>query len=132
MYLLFVTPRVGVWIETFFRCISNVSKYVTPRVGVWIETVVLSNERFTHLSLPAWECGLKLLYLMRELGLRWVTPRVGVWIETYVLVRQMQVVPKSLPAWECGLKQVAIGYVCYTYPSLPAWECGLKLVNVES
>ena len=34
-------------------------KHVTPRVGVWIETFVKFN--FVHItpSLPAWECGLK-------------------------------------------------------------------------
>ena len=32
---------------------------VTPRVGVWIETFTLNSVLLIALSLPAWECGLK-------------------------------------------------------------------------
>ena len=31
---------MGVWIETFVRAKQNVEFYVTPFVGVWIETLV--------------------------------------------------------------------------------------------
>ena len=54
-------------------------------------------------SLPAWECGLKLaLVIMATLTLL-VTPCVGVWIEI-MLCMLLSVSLKSLPAWECGLK----------------------------
>ena len=73
---------MGVWIETnagnqFFN-----SMYVTPFVGVWIETsyaVDLQNRIESH---PSWVCGLK-LQLYRPLSFACsVTPFVGVWIET--------------------------------------------------
>ena len=35
------------------------ANYVTPRVGVWIETSAYSPDHPTAPSLPAWECGLK-------------------------------------------------------------------------
>ena len=33
------------------------------------------------MSLPAWECGLKLLHVLKEIAVISVTPCVGVWIE---------------------------------------------------
>ena len=56
-----VTPRVGVWIETQGQKAKFVVHYVTPRVGVWIETICGNSTLFICMSLPAWECGLKLL-----------------------------------------------------------------------
>ena len=55
---------------------------VTPCVGVWIEIVkpCCLSERIV--SLPAWECGLKLVYVL-------------------ILAKFAH---GSLPAWECGLK----------------------------
>ena len=38
--LLFVTPCVGVWIETYWEMISDLENGVTPCVGVWIETLL--------------------------------------------------------------------------------------------
>ena len=58
---MWVAPRVGAWIETFFApiYIDNVFD-VAPRVGAWIET---SNDTEVTDSL-------------------FVAPRVGAWIET--------------------------------------------------
>ena len=56
----FVTPFVGVWIETRYVQTASEKMSVTPFVGVWIETRYASSH-----DLP--------------LG---VTPFVGVWIET--------------------------------------------------
>ena len=58
----FVTPCVGVWIETEGgACGLYVVRGVTPCVGVWIETTVRSYRQYPIT----------------------VTPCVGVWIETY-------------------------------------------------
>ena len=57
---IFVTPFVGVWIETVDASVSLQKSQVTPFVGVWIETVI---SRF-------------------PLAVILVTPFVGVWIET--------------------------------------------------
>ena len=59
---VYVTPCVGVWIETYE--LRNAVDYgtVTPCVGVWIETPNAS----------------------KNCEIRIVTPCVGVWIETTV------------------------------------------------
>ena len=54
---------------------------VTPCVGVWIEIVSRRYRDLKHLSLPVWECGLKLLMQYRLSISKFVTPCVGVWIE---------------------------------------------------
>ena len=60
----FVTPCVGVWIETVLRNNWRVKPLVTPCVGVWIETLNSIDVRSSTL----------------------VTPCVGVWIETSILL----------------------------------------------
>ena len=59
------------------------------------------------MSLPAWECGLKLLFDTTQPA-DTVTPRVGVWIETSLYFAS-----------------------AFKYESLPAWECGLKLMYIS-
>ena len=56
-----VTPCVGVWIETVMDKGTVITEKVTPCVGVWIETIMHP----------------------RQTGQGIVTPCVGVWIETY-------------------------------------------------
>ena len=56
----YVTPCVGVWIETTTMRTYFAQVEVTPCVGVWIET---ENQQKPYTTL-------------------WVTPCVGVWIET--------------------------------------------------
>ena len=63
---MYVTPFVGVWIETHPKAKSMMTDKVTPFVGVWIETVDAS------VSLQKSQ----------------VTPFVGVWIETGYLVNE--------------------------------------------
>ena len=56
--------------------------WVTPCVGVWIETLYGTARNMPNLaSHPAWVCGLKLLNPL-AFSLLLVTPCVGVWIET--------------------------------------------------
>ncbi len=55
-----VTPRAGVWIETFCRLRIDEMDRVTPRAGVWIETI----------------------FRLQKVHFFYVTPRAGVWIET--------------------------------------------------
>ena len=51
-------------------------------MGVWIETIPIIPRVCDRVkSLPAWECGLKLLLVEFPIHVP-VTPRVGVWIET--------------------------------------------------
>ena len=60
-----VTPFVGVWIEILMVGISESEDKVTPFVGVWIEIKVNHlNKKLCYTSLPSWECGLKLRYLI--------------------------------------------------------------------
>ena len=100
----YVTPYVGVWIETRLIYVIKHSVKVTPYVGVWIETKMLGHTNIrTTQSLLMWECGLKhdlnrIMIALKESLLMWecglkldmglgktvttVTPYVGVWIET--------------------------------------------------
>ena len=79
--MIYVTPFVGVWIETLRMVLNWKSYSVTPFVGVWIET-----KRCAH-----W------------LSLAVVTPFVGVWIETHVTL-PLICEARSHPSWVCGLK----------------------------
>ena len=81
MRIAFVTPFVGVWIETSMSRRLPLLRKVTPFVGVWIETGV-QKEGHT---------------------LQIVTPFVGVWIETLYLAISC-LLSKSHPSWVCGLK----------------------------
>ena len=83
MISCYVTPCVGVWIETYE--LRNTIDYgtVTPCVGVWIETTSLHGGTCCFPSHPAWVCGLKLAYQKIYYDF-FVTPCVGVWIETVV------------------------------------------------
>ena len=100
----YVTPFVGVWIETHNANANVITPYVTPFVGVWIETlsiIALRNALASHPSWvcglklrmkysiisktqshPSWVCGLKLTYQEMYRHQHGVTPFVGVWIET--------------------------------------------------
>ena len=50
---------MGVWIETYGEQIRNRFGFVTPFVGVWIETQYdVAAKAFTK-SHPSWVCGLK-------------------------------------------------------------------------
>ena len=55
----FVTPYVGVWIETVEKILLDYEECVTPYVGVWIETSVYYYIKRHRVSLLMWECGLK-------------------------------------------------------------------------
>ena len=79
-----VTPRAGVWIETFMGFLNLLSYPVTPRAGVWIETIRAGKANAVAASLPVRECGLKPYISVAALFKAGVTPRAGVWIETLV------------------------------------------------
>ena len=55
-----VTPFVGVWIEIAECPLPERQCAVTPFVGVWIEISVERLRNMESMSLPSWECGLKL------------------------------------------------------------------------
>ena len=52
---------MGVWIETQTLELETEMHYVTPFVGVWIETTKNFTFSELHGSHPSWVCGLKLL-----------------------------------------------------------------------
>ena len=87
-----VTPFVGVWIETCQDPLANTGSAVTPFVGVWIETL-------THLALGAWVLVTPFVGVWIETSTlrgegtdKIVTPFVGVWIETYWKLQHHSVV----------------------------------------
>ena len=61
---------MGVWIETYGEQIRNRFGFVTPFVGVWIETQYdVAAKAFTK-SHPSWVCGLK---QTEDYGLRYTS-----------------------------------------------------------
>ncbi len=102
---------------------------VTPCVGVWIEiSDTFPPSIWAKPSLPAWECGLKLVHDEGSDYPEWVTPCVGVWIEIPFLVAFFfgGLVTPCVGVWiEITMVNTPLP-VCS--PSLPAWECGLKFV----
>ena len=54
-----VTPCMGVWIETNQRACPCVANVVTPCMGVWIETDDKLYIGMVNMSHPVWVCGLK-------------------------------------------------------------------------
>ena len=51
----YVTPYVGVWIETVDFLVKLTELGVTPYVGVWIETLITCFTSASIKSHPAWE-----------------------------------------------------------------------------
>ena len=79
--------------------------YVTPCVGVWIETSEQWQLCIHTWSHPAWVCGLKQPVPQTSHSNLLVTPCVGVWIETR-MARILSLMRWSHPAWVCGLKLI--------------------------
>ena len=50
-------------------------------MGVWIEINLDNAYKLVEMSLPVWECGLKLMDKWIKYNPNPVTPCVGVWIE---------------------------------------------------
>ena len=82
-------------------------------MGVWIETVSEKDGEKRFMSLPAWECGLKLC--LEDISV---------------------IIKGSLPAWECGLKRAfPPGYdsLFLVTPRVGVWiETFFSLINSRS
>ena len=113
------------WIETSLCTSLLQAQYVTPCVGVWIETISfapLDNFVGSH---PAWVCGLKhvcLAYFGCQIGSHpaWVCGLKRRLIEIFTDKGE------SHPAWVCGLKLKKMSITPSRVLSHPAWVCGLK------
>ena len=88
---LYVTPFVGVWIETDRSQKIKQLMLVTPFVGVWIETLTDDELISTCPSHPSWVCGLKHVVNVRTEHLQ-----------------------QSHPSWVCGLKHTMSNYPSFT------------------
>ena len=77
VYLIYVAPRVGAWIETSIDYPSDQGVSVAPRVGAWIETSPNS----------------------QTLANNQVAPRVGAWIETSIPINSLRAAYGRTP---CG------------------------------
>ena len=76
---------MGVWIETIFEPQITTSNYVTPYVGVWIETQSSTNDANVEISHTLRGCvDWNIYHLALVIAAKWVTPYVGVWIETWI------------------------------------------------
>ena len=105
-YHSFVTPFVGVWIETS-QTLSKYDVFLESHPS-WVCGLKLISFNFRikqHMSHPSWVCGLKLkIPLDNTKPVFEVTPFVGVWIETPVSLFVISPL-LSHPSWVCGLKQ---------------------------
>ena len=85
-FLLFVTPCVGVWIETHQdRLMSGMRSHTLRGCVDWNSNTLIQLQGDTK-SHPAWVCGLKRLLGHSNGFSQPVTPCVGVWIETKIQV----------------------------------------------
>ena len=104
----YVTPCVGVWIETILIKPGNGYSEVTPCVGVWIETLILSLSNCLSLVTPCVGVWIETPAPASVPPVPDVTPCVGVWIET-LYSSKPRFRTKSHPAWVCGLKLGTLG-----------------------
>ena len=127
--------------------------YVTPCVGVWIETRALSNGCVLMMSHPAWVCGLKQRYAIYYpistsshpawvcglkpppgsiiLRAHWSHPAWVCGLKLANLRTATKGTLSSHPAWVCGLKHHYALHCFKRNMSHPAWVCGLKLFHLH-
>ena len=83
LFLIIVTPCVGVWIETWRNVLSCAPERChTLRGCVDWNIYSISVPLGLPMSHPAWVCGLKRQLKQLFVSQHFVTPCVGVWIET--------------------------------------------------
>ena len=103
VFLPFVAPYVGAWIETQEQLNIAKSKDVAPYVGAWIETPIMILFYLATASHPMWVRGLK-----RQKH------------------ASQQKKTKSHPMWVRGLKLITLADFNLTVASHPMWVRGLK------
>ena len=121
---VFVTPCVGVWIETFYCKRWFRFSCVTPCVGVWIETQhIIAEASEAPRSHPAWVCGLKpkvsppfpFFYSHTLRGcVDWNSQDITIEGRKYA----------SHPVWVCGLKRSVCrwaGFLRGVTPCVGVW-----------
>ena len=82
IYPNWVTPCMGVWIETLAATVLSPSPRVTPCMGVWIETPMIRAGERRSISHTLYGCVDWNQSLALTLSSLIVTPCMGVWIET--------------------------------------------------
>ena len=99
--------------------------FVTPFVGVWIETHGRWHVYPCDQSHPSWVCGLKLIFQMFYNRAALVTPFVGVWIETF-RVYYLRIQRKVTPFVGVWIETAFVLFCFCVILSHPSWVCGLK------
>ena len=99
--------------HTLYGCVDwncsiervTIERFVTPCMGVWIETSSQQTKVKKSVSHPVWVCGLKLRLILCVCLLHWSHP---VWVCGLKLPQKLISAQSSLshPVWVCGLKQV--------------------------
>mgnify|MGYP006945586187 CR=1 FL=1 len=143
----YVTPCMGVWIETSSQALWLRKVWVTPCMGVWIETAEWLMRGEGTRSHPVWVCGLKQLSLNLDMWrachtlygcVDWniVNSIVAKWCESHTLYGcvdwNKRVVGDSLKIGGHTLYG-CVDWNDYTlcipseeWRSHPVWVCGLK------
>ena len=124
-----VTPCMGVWIETSYIVRYQNGARVTPCMGVWIETANIIGSDDPHDVTPCMGVWIETLVAVLAAVLTAVTPCMGVWIETVDSERetlQNQVTP-CMGVWiETEIDSERFRF----RESHPVWVCGLKLYYI--
>ena len=120
----FVTPYVGVWIETDQMRAQFGIKAVTPYVGVWIETFESGKVPSFAWSHPTWVCGLKLKCSLWRCCCDCHTLRGCV--DWNLLIRPHIPVLRSHTLRGCVDWNDQLGMQAVPGLSHPTWVCGLK------
>ena len=125
IFIVLVTPCMGVWIETLQYNYYARNPKVTPCMGVWIETLSSMGWWREILVTPCMGVWIETLQTPSELKEFAVTPCMGVWIETTSITNIQQDI-KSHPVWVCGLKlSINIksnGSCCHTLYGCVDWN----------
>ena len=125
LYVKYVAPHVGAWIETRIVRASCGRAPVAPHVGAWIETPRSAPSLPSPSSHPMWVRGLKQNLKPLEMQQIQVAPHVGAWIETpsrsHILL-----VHKVAPHVGAWIETLTRYWTSVCLKSHPMWVRGLK------
>ena len=105
--------------------ISLIIPYVTPFVGVWIETLLHGWWYTIRWSHPSWVCGLKLSH---RYSFRKQLPSHPSWVCGLKLIRRLYIIfcvrhtLRGCVDWNLKIGKEAV----HILRSHPSWVCGLK------
>ena len=129
VWLIYVAPLVGAWIEIEDLLNMKLADMVAPLVGAWIEITTLQHCDIEALVAPLVGAWIEILLAGHYEMATMVAPLVGAWIEIKSEIYKVLYV-SSLLSWERGLKLPVSHVVGLLFSSLLSWERGLKYTHI--